>query len=369
MNDSTFIILNYLFQVFIFTITFSITPYIIKRTISFGIRIPENEYNNDKVKKIRNRYRNIIITSGILFVLLILIAFKYFNLIDKDINTIYLVITISLLTIFFTTYIISHYSMKKLKTNSNWIINNNNKITIDTTFRKRKLAVSKWWFFTYVIIILITTFVPIILYDKLPSQLPTHFDISGNADMWTVKSRAIWYIPISQIFNLIIMLFVYFIIKKSKQDISTNDPVNSSKNSVRYRYIMSRLIVFSGLLLQVGFLTNQLYIIGILTNKLWIVLMPLLTTLTVIILVIVIIYKIGQGGWKISKQKKGTSGEIDREDDKFWKLGSFYFNPNDPAVFIEKRFGIGWTINFARPESWLTLIGFVIIIIIFGKII
>lgn len=368
MSDDTFIILNYLLLVFIFTITFSITPYVMKRTISFGIRIPESEYNNDKVKKIRDRYRNIIIFAGILFILLILIAFNYLNLIHKDIDTIYLITTISLLTIYFIVYIISYYSMKKLKANSNWIINNNNRITIDTTFRKRKLAVSKWWLLSYVIIILITIFIPIMLYDKLPNQLPTHFDISGNADIWTVKNRAIWYIPISQIFNLIIMSFVYFIIKRSKQELCVNDPENSSKNNVRYRYIMSKCIIFYGLFLEIGFLTNQLFIVGIFKNKLWIVLMPLLTTLTVILLIIGIFYKIGQGGWKIGKQKKSDTEKIDRDDDKYWKLGSFYFNPNDPAVFVEKRFGIGWTNNFARPASWLMLIGFVILIIIICNI-
>lgn len=365
MNVNTFVIFNYLFLVFIFTITFTMMPYIMKRTISFGIRIPESEYNNYKIKKIRNRYRNIIITLGAIFILLIPITSNYINLINNNIDIVYTAIIISLLTIYFAVYLISYYSMKKVKSNSNWIINSD-KVTIDTTFRKRRLAVSKWWFVIYAIIILITIFVTIRIYDKLPNQLPTHFNISGNADMWTVKSRAVWYIPISQISNLLIMLFVYFIIIKSKQEINTNDPVNSSRNSAKYRYILSICIVFSGLLLQVGFLANQLYIIGILTSKLWIDVMPLLYSSTVIILVIFIIYKIGQGGWKIGTQNKNGTNEIDRDDDKYWKLGIFYFNLNDPSVFVEKRFGIGWTINTARPQSWFMLIGFIIIIIFLG---
>jgi len=43
---------------------------------------------------------------------------------------------------------------------------------------------------------------------------------------------------------------------------------------------------------------------------------------------------------------------INRDDDKHWKAGVFYFNKEDPALFLEKRFGVGWTINLARPLAW-----------------
>jgi uncharacterized membrane protein len=41
--------------------------------------------------------------------------------------------------------------------------------------------------------------------------------------------------------------------------------------------------------------------------------------------------------------------------DACWKLGMFYFNPDDPALFVEKRIGIGYTINFAHGSSWIVL--------------
>jgi uncharacterized membrane protein len=30
-------------------------------------------------------------------------------------------------------------------------------------------------------------------------------------------------------------------------------------------------------------------------------------------------------------------------------------NPEDPALLVEKRFGFGWTLNFANPMSWVLL--------------
>lgn len=42
-----------------------------------------------------------------------------------------------------------------------------------------------------------------------------------------------------------------------------------------------------------------------------------------------------------------------------WKLGFFYFNKEDKRLFPPKRFGLGWTVNFANP---LSIIAFLIIL-------
>ena len=34
-----------------------------------------------------------------------------------------------------------------------------------------------------------------------------------------------------------------------------------------------------------------------------------------------------------------------------WK-GIFYSNPDDPALWVPKRFGLGYTLNFGNPWSW-----------------
>lgn len=37
-----------------------------------------------------------------------------------------------------------------------------------------------------------------------------------------------------------------------------------------------------------------------------------------------------------------------------WRVGGLiYYAPDDPAVFVPKRFGIGYTLNFARWGAWL----------------
>jgi len=38
--------------------------------------------------------------------------------------------------------------------------------------------------------------------------------------------------------------------------------------------------------------------------------------------------------------------------DKCWKWGIFYVNRDDPKVFVPKRYGIGYTLNFGNRWSW-----------------
>jgi uncharacterized membrane protein len=34
----------------------------------------------------------------------------------------------------------------------------------------------------------------------------------------------------------------------------------------------------------------------------------------------------------------------------------FIENPDDPAIWVDKRTGIGWTLNFAHLESWIIIL-------------
>jgi hypothetical protein len=44
-----------------------------------------------------------------------------------------------------------------------------------------------------------------------------------------------------------------------------------------------------------------------------------------------------------------------RPPEEGWK-GIFYSNPDDPSLFVPKRYGIGYTLNFANPWSWVVLV-------------
>ena len=49
----------------------------------------------------------------------------------------------------------------------------------------------------------------------------------------------------------------------------------------------------------------------------------------------------------------------DTTPDSSWILGRLYFNRADPTLFVERRMGLGYTLNLGNPWSWLVLIIFV----------
>ncbi len=55
-------------------------------------------------------------------------------------------------------------------------------------------------------------------------------------------------------------------------------------------------------------------------------------------------------------------------DDAHWKFRGLYFNRQDPALFVPLRSGVGWTINFGRPQV-IVFVGVFIFVSIFAPLI
>jgi len=53
----------------------------------------------------------------------------------------------------------------------------------------------------------------------------------------------------------------------------------------------------------------------------------------------------------IPVQRGGPPIRATGKEPRGWR-GWIYQNPDDPALFVPKRVGIGWTINFGHPWAW-----------------
>lgn len=54
------------------------------------------------------------------------------------------------------------------------------------------------------------------------------------------------------------------------------------------------------------------------------------------------------------------------KDPNNWKLGLFYYNPDDERLFPPKRMKwAGWTVNFANPKSIVAFVVLVAILLLF----
>jgi uncharacterized membrane protein len=90
------------------------------------------------------------------------------------------------------------------------------------------------------------------------------------------------------------------------------------------------------------------------------VVVPLIAVAGFVCAITWILVRLGQGGSRLRRltaiEPAAASVPVgDRCSDDRWKAGVFYFDPADPAPFAEKRFGVGYTLNFARPVAWLII--------------
>jgi uncharacterized membrane protein len=50
---------------------------------------------------------------------------------------------------------------------------------------------------------------------------------------------------------------------------------------------------------------------------------------------------------------------------KHWKLLVFYYNPHEPRLFVAKKSGLPFTLNFAKPVAWaITALSLAIVAIV-----
>lgn len=340
------------------------TPYWTRKTESFGVTIPEEIYLSQQLKSMRKQYA--FITS--LFSLLILVLFWLTNLFIQYNEKTFAVIISAMIGLYliatFLIYLVFHHKMKSLKTASDWSHQKSQLVVIDTTFRNQKLAYSNMWFIISFVIAFLTMFFTFKLYDQIPDKIPMNYNFSGEVTNWADKSyRSILIMPITQIYLTFIFLFVNIVITKAKQQISAENPEKSLEQNIIFRRRWSAFTIWSGTALVLLLSLTQYSFIYPMNQSLLLTI-SLVLPLGMIIWAIILSITTGQGGSRVRTGTDKTGKIIERDDDQYWKLGQFYFNKNDPSLFLEKRFGIGWTNNWAHPMSWLIILAIILLAIV-----
>ncbi|USB34217.1 DUF5808 domain-containing protein [Paenibacillus sp. YPG26] len=75
----------------------------------------------------------------------------------------------------------------------------------------------------------------------------------------------------------------------------------------------------------------------------------------------------GQGGSRLEPSDDYSNVRPVHDDDK-WLLGMIYFNRKDKNLIVEKRFGVGWGLNFGHPASWLILLGIIVVLVVVTRL-
>ena len=351
----------FLIILFLFTsLILAFIPYLTRKTENFGVSIPASLYDRDDFKAMRKKYMLTLLIVGIFLATVLFILVPLLS--QSVMYIVYTIILLAYIVAAFILYLPFHFKMKQLKAIDNWQEDRKQSFVVDIKFRQEKLIYSNWWFLTSLIIIIATITATLILYDHIPDKIPMHTDISGNVTYEAKSIGNLLFLPGTQVFMLIVFICINFVIKNSKQQVSAENPEKSKQQNIIFRRRWSAYLIWTAALTQILIMFLQLTLIfpTLLTYE-----NTVLFTITIIIITTTLILALttGQGGSRVKVGERSNENAIDRDDDRYWKLGQFYFNKNDPAIFIEKRLGVGWTNNWAHPASW-TVIGVIILAIV-----
>ena len=342
-----------------------IIPFLLKETIIFGSRFPVQTVNRSEVNNLKQNYKHVYLSVNIPFI--IALGFLLYNFPDERFFSAGIILQLVLMFLIHILFNRKAREVKNIFLRDSEAVPPRLILTVDTKFREGKYLVPVWWFLPAAFVTILNFLILILSYDKVPAQIPFHFDMVGNATEFIVKSYLhVLMIPLSSCLMLLIFVGIYFLIKRSKQEIDSHDPEISTQKNRRFRLIWSGYLIIMCTVLITWFFFLSLHINNLLIipgNFFWFINMgvPFMILLSAIALAIVT----GQSGSRLKSSQTFSSGDANNaDDDRYWKLGMIYYNPEDPSFFVEKRYGIGWTINFGHTATIVMFIGIMAAIII-----
>lgn len=339
-----------------------ILPLLSKKTLFFGVNIPEDKSSSNSLRLLKNKYFINYCLSNAGASLLIAYGF------NRTGNEGFLIsLSFIYVILLSANYYYIHLKAKKLKQEEGWIIDKKQVVIVETQKRSNELAISYWWFLIPVAILIFGVLFSMIQYPYLPDRIPGHFNASGEVTRYDNKSLlSVFSIPLVQLGMTAMMFGIFKVLRVARITINPAKPKTSLLQGQIANRRWSIFTVIMAALINLQLLYTQLMVLQLVDSSKS-MLVTMLMTGSIIALVITVSVMTGQGGSRIKvkaeEQENLNPKLIARDDDRYWKLGMLYYNPEDPTLWVEKRFGIGWTINHGHPVGKVLT---VILIVLLG---
>ena len=173
-------------------------------------------------------------------------------------------------------------------------------------------------------------------WDQIPARYPVHFNASGLPDGLANRSplsvaAPLWFAEGMLVLMALLALAIFY----------------GSRPSANRRAILGLLgviiYVLAFILTRVGLAPLEPF-------------SPLELVVIVPVLVLVLLI------WLV-RRNADPNQEVELTPDECWTFAGIYSNPGDPAIFVQRRIGWGYTVNFGNRRSWLILGGFLAAVI------
>ncbi|WP_369363109.1 DUF1648 domain-containing protein [Streptomyces sp. CG4] len=327
-------------------------------TLPFGVRSPDARADAPVIAEQRRQYRRRVAASGVVLITAGILVSSVFRFGMPG------VIPLLALAACLAAYHRARVAIMAVKRREDWYGGLRQGVATDTSLRTDPERFPWLWAVPALLVCVGTTVAGVLRYPSLPDRIPLHFTGSGSADRFGARSIGTAFFPVfAQAALTALILVLTWLSFRARADL---DPARPADSARRHRRFSIRIAI--SLLLLSAF-ANLSLLAG--AWAMWhpdqrvsaaLVLLPVLAGLVVVIGIAV---RTGQGGSRLPAQEgavtEESTGVVRRDDDRYWRLlGSVYVNRADPALLVQKRFGIGWTVNFGNPRGVVLLLGLVL---------
>jgi hypothetical protein len=164
----------------------------------------------------------------------------------------------------------------------------------------------------------------------LPDPVPVHFDALGRANGWAPKAQLAWVVFGTPVF----LWLVLFLVEAGAAALSSG----AGRSQARAIHPLRGLMGLGLCLLMAGVLLVPLQGSTALFAGLLALVMCMLLGIVFMI----------RDAWQALPQASPS---------EHYRGGVFYVNPQDPRLWVPKRVGVGWTLNYGRPAAyWVSLL-------------
>lgn len=334
----------------------AVIPYLVKRTEAFGIYVPEQYTEDSRLNRLKKIYALQCLVVGAILTGGYAVGMTAAEATEETAVVWGIGLQLALISFSLVLYYRNHVRVKELKEQQAWEAGKTKKVVADLQFRHDLKIVPGWIFVLPMIITLGLIGYTLMVFERLPEQIPTHWGIDGTADAFTEKTV---FSSIAMLLVLLLMQILFLFLNHGMR--SSGAKIRASrKQQSRERELVSRK--YGSILLAISsagvtFLFAYLHLLTIFPD-----LGSPFQSMSFILIVVLLIL-VGSGFYVFKILKISNSPEetpeldvLDADDDRYWKAGIIYVNKDDPSMLVEKRFGVGWTINLGNTKTWILIV-------------
>lgn len=177
-------------------------------------------------------------------------------------------------------------------------------------------------------------------WNLLPGRFPVHWGATGEPDRWALRNwRGVYGPLLSGAFldALLIGLAALIIVLTPRTTMQK---------------VTTRALEFLLYPLTLSFILLSL--LPLFRTPFWVISVIILLSIAAVVCLSYATIRAHSASKEIAQSRQAS----------LWKAGIFYWNPSDPSILVPKRFGIGYTVNFANKWSWVTLVVLLAVVLV-----